>query len=601
MAYIDGKEILFSAQIEGGAGNNIELVQEMGDDEFVAMSQKATTKAIKNAAVDNIINSSENLFNANDEDIKAKSYISFSGEIKTAGTVSISGKINVKPNEIYCITANENINSTTLGYQYTADGDPIKNIEGEISDDRKYYTFRSSVNASYILINFYTGEIGKYMVVEGEKYPSEYKAYGLSLKNDFNLNETQKREVKDIVENGVNNYPLKDDRLKELRSANLYNYNTAIDGYYFAPYSGELVSNSGNSINYVELDGLGTYITKVNTGTFGVINGAKIAIFDKNKNYLGAAEGTLTEGTTVSKPDAELLVTIDFENAYYAGLTVHKNYKNTIMFVKGTEYPAKYIPYETHITIENLKIDVPIDCERNILYGKELVCDGDSICNGGSVGSSSEKQYYGWCGRIGEKNGMIWSNKGIGGATITAETYSDSGTPKHWISRNIDTIYSKHPNLDYLILEGGTNDADSLTENKLGVLDISDYDGTYDDTTFYGALDSLFYKALNYYPNAKIGFIIAHRMGGGTYNFGDTNKRRSYFLKAIEVCKKWAIPYIDLWETCTLTPALSCFYDKSMTKDENIAAGKAYTDGQHLSDVGYDIITPKIEAWIKTL
>lgn len=44
MAYIDGKEVLFSAQVTTGA--DIEVVQETGESKSAVMSQKATTEEI---------------------------------------------------------------------------------------------------------------------------------------------------------------------------------------------------------------------------------------------------------------------------------------------------------------------------------------------------------------------------------------------------------------------------------------------------------------------------------------------------------------------------------------------------------------------------
>jgi len=37
-------------------------------------------------------------------------------------------------------------------------------------------------------------------------------------------------------------------------------------------------------------------------------------------------------------------------------------------------------------------------------------------------------------------NHMDWHNHSIGGGTITAELYYSSGSPRHWVSRYIDTI-----------------------------------------------------------------------------------------------------------------------------------------------------------------
>lgn len=236
---------------------------------------------------------------------------------------------------------------------------------------------------------------------------------------------------------------------------------------------------------------------------------------------------------------------------------------------------------------------------NHLLAGKTIVFDGDSICHGGSEGTAPN---CGWAYRIGEGNHMNWHNFAIGGATITAEMYSSvTGNPRHWISRSIDAIHESYPSLDYLILEGGTNDADLLwpTPEKFGTVDPDDFSGNYDDKTFCGACESLFYKALSYYPYAKIGFIIAPKMGAAALM--EIKNRRSYFYTIVDICKKWGIPYIDLWDACPLNPSLPVYFDPSLSIEENIEAGKAYVDGQHLSGLGYDVVSSRIEAWIRTL
>jgi lysophospholipase L1-like esterase len=233
------------------------------------------------------------------------------------------------------------------------------------------------------------------------------------------------------------------------------------------------------------------------------------------------------------------------------------------------------------------------------LYGKTVVFDGDSICAG--LNTAQGVFENGWAGRIGPMNSMDWHNVGVSGGVIT----QISGV-SHILSSYIDTIHTNYPNLDFLILEGGTNDADRLfNQSKEGTMSETDFSGSYDATTFIGAMETLLYKAQSYYPNTKVGFIVAQKMGRALN--ADNNpdpyvaNRRHFFDLAIQVCKKWGVPYIDLWEEGYLNPNVSSFYDKSKTAEQNRAEGKAYYDGQHLTAVGYDVISPKIEAWMKTL
>lgn len=241
---------------------------------------------------------------------------------------------------------------------------------------------------------------------------------------------------------------------------------------------------------------------------------------------------------------------------------------------------------------------------KNHLLGKTIVFDGDSICH--ATSESNDNPNRGWAYRIGDKNGMNWFNYAISGGTVTAEMYYTDAKGKHarhWVSRSIDKIKEKHESVDYLVFEGGTNDADLLGigSKKFGEFSPADFSGNYDDSTFTGALESLFYKSICYYPTAKIGYIVAHRMGRPDVGYGPNFKRRHYFLRAIEVCKKWGVPYLDLWEKSTINPSLVCHYDPKLSVEENIKAGKPLMDGQHLTGVGYDMVSPMIEEWIRGL
>ena len=229
----------------------------------------------------------------------------------------------------------------------------------------------------------------------------------------------------------------------------------------------------------------------------------------------------------------------------------------------------------------------------NPLYGKMAVFDGDSIC---AANTNNERR--GWALRIIDGNGMNGANVGVGGATISQVTQK-SGVDRHWISAYIDTIHTNYPTLDYYIFDGGTNDADLFRTHpeKKGTFDPVDFSGNYDEETFCGAFESLIYKATSYYPSAKIGYIIPPKMGpldsstGMTGYTAETNRRRAYFDTAIEICKKWGLPYIDLWDGCLMNPSLCAYY----------SPGAYYADGQHPTAIGYDLFTPMIDAWMKTL
>ncbi|CEQ01220.1 putative lysophospholipase [[Clostridium] sordellii] len=177
---------------------------------------------------------------------------------------------------------------------------------------------------------------------------------------------------------------------------------------------------------------------------------------------------------------------------------------------------------------------------------------------------------------------MIYENISVGGGTITSETYLDSKVARHWISR---TISKMRPDADYIILEGGVNDA-SLNV-PLGII-TPDYTSKLDDTTYCGAFESMLKQTLEKYPEKKIGYIIVHKM---TKNY-DSRYSGNFYYKSKEICEKWGVPYLDLNIEC---PPLN--YIPSLKK--------VYThngDGWHLTELGYKkYYVDKIVSWLESL
>jgi len=239
-----------------------------------------------------------------------------------------------------------------------------------------------------------------------------------------------------------------------------------------------------------------------------------------------------------------------------------------------------------------------MNAQTNKLYGKKAIFNGDSITAGSKIWGA-------WADRIAERNSMTYKNYGVGGGTLTENVLFSSGTPRHSISATLELMHEEYPDADYIILEGGTNDADLLgfitdenTPERLGSFDLLDFSGDYDKDTFCGALESIFFRATKLWKGKKIGFIIAQKMGTEMPEFCN---RRAYFDIAVILCEKWGIPYLDLWNGCYLNPNLPHMYDKEKSVDENIEAGSLYKDGQHLTSAGYDFVSDIIDSWMKTL
>jgi lysophospholipase L1-like esterase len=237
-------------------------------------------------------------------------------------------------------------------------------------------------------------------------------------------------------------------------------------------------------------------------------------------------------------------------------------------------------------------------CE-NKLHGKTVIWNGDSICQGSSKTGT-------WADRIAKKNDLkAWKNYGIGGGTVTENVlFGDAERIRHSVSASLELMLEEYPDADYIIFEGGTNDADLLgriTEGEIpalfGAVDPDDYSGEYDRNTFCGALESVFYRATKYWRGKKICYIVAQKMG---FVPAKSKNRRAYFEYAMQICRKWGIPYLNLWDGCYLNPMLPHMYDREKDIDEN-GVCSMYRDGQHLSIAGYDYTADIIDSWLKTL
>lgn len=158
--------------------------------------------------------------------------------------------------------------------------------------------------------------------------------------------------------------------------------------------------------------------------------------------------------------------------------------------------------------------------------GKTIVAFGDSIIAG-----------WGWK----EGTGIIqplkekypdatWINKAESGANM-AVTSSPVHTPI------VNQITSYTGAADAIILDGGVNDKN----NGISIGSITaGYDATYDTSTFCGVLESSLQYIMDRYPLAVKLYIIPHSFGK------DNSFLDSIYEKAIEICKKWNMPYLDM-------------------------------------------------------
>lgn len=226
------------------------------------------------------------------------------------------------------------------------------------------------------------------------------------------------------------------------------------------------------------------------------------------------------------------------------------------------------------------------DAIKSIFDGKIMLFAGDSICYGANWRPiPDDYSTTGWRKLVQEKYPTAKTyGYGIGGTTIAIrENRTDS------IYERLTKMYSEHSDADYVILQGGVNDC--WGKVPLGEI-TKNYNKELDTSTFCGAMEQLLKDAILKWKGKKIGFICTYKVHDADtiLNSGDIMwDFKSYMDKAKEICNKWSVPYCDLYNDSGLCLKL-----------DDIA--NTYSDGgTHVNELGYRIIFPKIDAWLKTL
>lgn len=199
----------------------------------------------------------------------------------------------------------------------------------------------------------------------------------------------------------------------------------------------------------------------------------------------------------------------------------------------------------------------------NPYKGKTIVGFGDSVFAG-----------WGWK----EGTGIIqplkekypdatWINKAESGANMAV-----TSSPAHTPIVNQITTYTGAA--DAIIFDGGVNDINNSI--PIGSIE-SGYDASYNTGTFCGAMESALQYIMDRYPLAVKLYIIPHSFAK------DNSYVDSIYSKAIEICEKWNMPYLDMrvYSQIAMTSANKDKY----TRNVNSGVG----DGVH-----------PVESWYRT-
>lgn len=278
-----------------------------------------------------------------------------------------------------------------------------------------------------------------------------------------------------------------------------------------------------------------------------------------------------------------------FNNTDYSFEACSIKIKNSTSGYQYADYEFTVPEYCEKIYINKMNNDSSFSIKKqtdyklsacNPLKNKILCFTGDSIM------AASPQGVKGWVGIMKENNPEASCYN------YAHDGYTIAKAEDEWSTRSIqntlETMLNEHSNADYIVIQGGANDYWG-SEHGITLGEISSGFNTndFDRTTFSGGLEYIFNYCYSNFPGAKVGFVVTHQVyASNFYQFMD---------RAKEICKKWAVPYIDLFTEGNLNFQISYMRENYSRIDSSHPSG----DGLHPNLAGYEIETPKIENWLK--
>ena len=244
-------------------------------------------------------------------------------------------------------------------------------------------------------------------------------------------------------------------------------------------------------------------------------------------------------GTRIVVEKGETMVVTIPDGAKYLVMSHSRTNLTDVADGYGSYFPETLIIYRT-------TDDVPTE----IWADKKILMIGDSI----TAGSGTTKTYWSILDETLQPESM--TGMGVAGSCVSATSdYGTSNSPL--INR-----YTSIPESDIITIYMGTNDYGH--ETPMGTIDDAE------DISFYGALNVIISGIRQAQPDAQLVWITpTHRYGFGTSKMLGTKFTYDYlpngrgysledYVDAIkDVCAKYSVPVIDLFNLSGMDPSLS--------------------------------------------
>lgn len=250
------------------------------------------------------------------------------------------------------------------------------------------------------------------------------------------------------------------------------------------------------------------------------------------------------------------------------------------MFVNGG-FPSSYEPFVKRLpksiyvskgSIGMNELSVSIKEKINSpLVDKKILNLGDSIAAGDG------NNFVGYAHLIADRNGATCISYALGGARIGQTTSNN-------IPNQLNQAIEDNVTPDYILFNGGTNDITS-PNTPLGEI-TSGYDDVLDLTTFSGAFEYICKMCKSNFPSAKVLYVRVHNMSSRWIE-----DQKIYGERALDICKKWSVPYVDLFNEGGLN-----------TNIPSMKTGVFGNDPTHPNKYGYaNYYLPLIEGKLKSI
>lgn len=369
---------------------------------------------------------------------------------------------------------------------------------------------------------------------------------------------------------------------QRVNKANFYNEETIAVGNL------KMDGTDGENDRYLVTENIA--VGKGNTIVFGPVRPAQPVM-----GYFYDADVTPMNDGLINHLDINTVHTFA-EGMIMASVTVPEGAAYVRLQANAEEEDQFYIRINNDFSIADYQYQTKADADAlgNPLKDQFVLTVGDSLCAAGGNADrdpTPDGELGGWPRRIKQQYNASVINSSQGGAGISIvkflnNTTGETITDRQCIVNQLNMHRDTGRQFEYILLEGGGNDAANATEQYGIVGEVSDsFDpATFDPSTYAGGLELLIYSTIKTHGDtAAIGYMSYYDMPYAAFEGMHTNNR--YFTVGKEICKKWGIEYLNLNEDEEFNER----FDESKYNKTTNPNAHTY-DGIHANDAGYDIM-----------